>query len=33
MVNQAEMGKVAFLLFGFLGQDVSLESVLSLDFS
>ena len=32
-VNQTEVGEVTFLLFGFLGQDVAFESVLSLDFS
>lgn len=32
-VNQTEVGEVTFLLFGFLGQDVAFESVLSLNFS
>ena len=31
--NETGVGKVAFLLFGLLGQDVALESVFSLDFS
>lgn len=32
-VNQAEVGEVSFLFFGFLGQDVAFESMLSLDLS
>lgn len=33
VVNSTEVGEVAFLLLGFLCQDVAFESVLSLDFS
>ena len=32
-VNESEVGEVTFLFFGFLGQDVTFESVFSFDFS
>ena len=31
--DETEVGEVAFLLFGFLGQNVTFESVFSFDFS